>query len=119
MLLLLLLLLFAAAVFVHAATPPINTFKNDIFDVEQITERAPPANRADHTVTAVAGRIYVFGGSTTASQLVNDIHFFDTVTGRWSGALVRDWCCLVGEPADQVGLQYMVSVHASLFRLYF
>jgi Galactose oxidase, central domain len=105
---LLLLLLLAAASVVDAAVP-INTFKNDIFDLQQITERSPPAPRADHTVTAIAGRIYVFGGSAAAGQLVNDIHFFDTLTERWSGALVRDWCCLVGDQVNEVGQQSMVS----------
>jgi Galactose oxidase, central domain len=110
---LLLLMLLAAVCVVHAAVP-INTFKSDNFDLQQITERSPPSPRADHTVTAVAGRIYVFGGSATAGQLVNDIHFFDALTDRWSGALIRDWCCLVGDSVDEVGQPSMVSLPASL-----
>ena len=50
------------------------------------------------TLTAVANRLYLFGGTAEVEQpstsfYLNDLFVFDATFGDWSDELSRPWCC--------------------------
>ena len=50
----------------------------------------PPSPRIAHSQAVIGTKLYIFGGRagvTMNEQPFNDIHFFDTLTGCWSGPL--------------------------------
>lgn len=52
-----------------------------------------PVPRAHHSLTYLRDMVFVFGGVVADDAIVGDLHFFDTVTRRWSGEVGREWCC--------------------------
>ena len=52
-----------------------------------------PVPRAHHSVTYLRRMIFVFGGVDADDTILGDLHFYDTVTRRWSGEIAREWCC--------------------------
>lgn len=52
-----------------------------------------PVPRAHHSVSYLRQMILVFGGVKADDTILGDLHFYDTLTRRWSGEVAREWCC--------------------------
>lgn len=70
--------------------------------IGQVGAHEPPEAREYSSLVSIDPYLFVFGGRTEEG-LQNDVHFMDTRSLEWSGALHRPWCCVDSQPMNSVG----------------